>query len=134
MNITIEFCVFELGQLPNFSLNWQFWFFGPSFSKNGILSLKRIKWTPPFNSAYNCLGSKSQLKLIFWARFAHQGQFQSGVKTVSIAILRIPTIIRCVHTIKIKHAITKLKHRTLVSKVWSVLLKQISNIFKQTFL
>ena len=27
---TIEFCKFELAIIPNFSLNWQFWFFGPN--------------------------------------------------------------------------------------------------------
>ena len=31
----MEFCVFELFQVPNFSLNWQFWVFGPNLSKKG---------------------------------------------------------------------------------------------------
>ena len=39
----IEFCIFELAYVQNFSLNWQFSFFGPSLSKKGISSLKRKK-------------------------------------------------------------------------------------------
>ena len=36
VNITIEFCIFELVYVPNFNINWQFWVFGQSLSKNGI--------------------------------------------------------------------------------------------------
>ena len=32
MNTTIEFCIFELVYVPNFSLKWQFWFFNPSLT------------------------------------------------------------------------------------------------------
>ena len=36
--------------MQNFSLNRQFWFFGPN-----LTSFKHIQWTPPLNSAYpNC--------------------------------------------------------------------------------
>ena len=31
MNITIEFCIFELIKVKNFSLNWQFWFLDQIF-------------------------------------------------------------------------------------------------------
>ena len=41
MNITIEFCIFELVLVPNFSWNWQFWFLGPNLPKKGISSLKQ---------------------------------------------------------------------------------------------
>ena len=33
VNITIEFCMFELDKIPNFSLNWQFWIFGPNLPR-----------------------------------------------------------------------------------------------------
>ena len=33
VNTTIEFCILELVLVPNFSLNWQFRFFGPSLPK-----------------------------------------------------------------------------------------------------
>ena len=33
MNRTIEFSIFELVLVPNFSLNWQCWFFGPNLPK-----------------------------------------------------------------------------------------------------
>ena len=35
MNITNEFGILELVLVPNFSLNWQFWFFGPNLPKKG---------------------------------------------------------------------------------------------------
>ena len=47
VNITTEFCVFELVYVPNFSLNWQIWFFGPNLPKKGISGQKRKKWTSP---------------------------------------------------------------------------------------
>ena len=34
MNTTIEFCIFELVLVPNFRLNWQFWFLGPKLPKS----------------------------------------------------------------------------------------------------
>ena len=45
-NIIIEFCLFKLVLVPNFSLNWQFWFFWPDLSKKGFSGLKQKKWTP----------------------------------------------------------------------------------------
>ena len=41
VNIMIEFCMFELFYVPNFSLNRQFWFFGPSLPKKGISTRKQ---------------------------------------------------------------------------------------------
>ena len=40
VNNTNEFSIFELVQVPNFSLNWQFCFFGPSLPKKGTSSPK----------------------------------------------------------------------------------------------
>ena len=53
VNIAIEFCIFELVQVPNFKINWQFWFLGPNLPKKGISSLKQIKWIKSLNSAYS---------------------------------------------------------------------------------
>ena len=52
VNTTIEFCLFKFVLVPNFSLNWQFSFFGPNLLKKGVSSPKQKKWTPPWNSAY----------------------------------------------------------------------------------
>ena len=47
INGAIEFCIFELVSVPNFSLNWQFWFFWPNLPKrdfpveNGKIALVR---------------------------------------------------------------------------------------------
>ena len=40
VNSTTEFCIFKLVLVPNFSLNWQFWFFGPNLPKKGISGWK----------------------------------------------------------------------------------------------
>ena len=41
---SIEFCIFKLVLVPNFSLNWQFWLLGQNLPKKGISGLKQIKW------------------------------------------------------------------------------------------
>ena len=46
LNIIIEFRLFKLVLVPNFSLNWQFWFFWPDLPKKGFSGLKQKKWTP----------------------------------------------------------------------------------------
>ena len=46
VNIIIEFRLFKLVLVPNFSLNWQFWFFWPDLPKEGFSGLKQKKWTP----------------------------------------------------------------------------------------
>ena len=46
MNIIIEFRIFKLVLVPNFSLNWQFWFFWPDLPKKGFSGLKQKKWIP----------------------------------------------------------------------------------------
>ena len=43
VNIIIEFCISNLVYVPNFSLNWQFWFSGPSLTKKGICGWKLKK-------------------------------------------------------------------------------------------
>ena len=46
VNIIIEFWIFKLILVPNFTLNWQFWFFWPDLPKNAFSDLKQKKWTP----------------------------------------------------------------------------------------
>ena len=81
VNITIEFYIFEVVQVTNFSLNWQFWFFEQYLPKGEF-------WWETKASAYHhwilhiwiSLGTKFQLKLpilSFWTRFAQKGYFQS---------------------------------------------------------
>ena len=53
VNSAIEFCIFKLVCVPNFSLNRQFWFFGPNLPQKGVSPLKRKIWTPPMNSAFS---------------------------------------------------------------------------------
>ena len=49
---TIEFCIFELVFALNFTLNKQFWIFGPNLPKKDIYGQKQKKWTLSLNSAY----------------------------------------------------------------------------------
>ena len=46
VNIAIEFCILELLYIPNFSLNWQFLFFGPNFPNKSVSGQKLKKRTP----------------------------------------------------------------------------------------
>ena len=76
VNTTIEFCIVELVSVPNFSLNWQFCFFGPNFPKK-VLSVENRKsqlyhWIVDIRIS---LGTKIQLKqtiLIFWTKFTQK--------------------------------------------------------------
>ena len=42
VNTTIEFCIIELVQVPNFNFD-KFGFFGPNFPKTGVSGLKHKK-------------------------------------------------------------------------------------------
>ena len=53
VNTTVEWCVYELVKVPNFSLNWQFWVFGPNLPTKGVLSRKQKNWTSSMNSVYS---------------------------------------------------------------------------------
>ena len=93
-NITTEFCILEWVKVPNFNLNWQFWFLEPNLLKMSIWS-KLEKSDQLINSSYfkflvanfsfkdkicpkrvfpaKTLGSKFQLEVtifIFWTKFA----------------------------------------------------------------
>ena len=41
VNTTTEFWIFELLWVPNFSLNWQFRYFGPNLPKKSVSGIKR---------------------------------------------------------------------------------------------
>ena len=53
IDTTIEFCIFELVFVSNFTLNKQFWIFGPNLPKKDIYGQKQKKWTSSLNSAYS---------------------------------------------------------------------------------
>ena len=64
VNSAIEFCIFELVSVPNFNLNWQFWFFGPNLLLKGIPTRNQKneyhRWILHIRIS---LGTKFQLKL-----------------------------------------------------------------------
>ena len=88
MNTTIDFCIFELVYVPNFSLNRQFWFFGPNLPRKCVSGLKLKKWHWILHIWIN-LGTKFLLKLtslIFWIMFVQKGYFQSKTNKMNSTI------------------------------------------------
>ena len=90
MDITIEFVIFELVKVPNFSLNWQFCFFGLKSSQKGYFSLKQkiehYHWIPHIRIS---LGTKFQVKLtifIFWSKLAQNRYHWSKTEKVNSTI------------------------------------------------
>ena len=53
IDTTIEFCIFELAFVFNFTSNKQFWIFGTNLLEKDIYSQKLKKWTSLLNSAYS---------------------------------------------------------------------------------
>ena len=75
-NISTEFSIFKLVYWPNFSLNWQFWFFEPNLQKSVFLvecgKSEHYHWVLNIRIS---LGTKFQLKLTvlnFRAEFAQK--------------------------------------------------------------
>ena len=91
MNTTIEFCIFELVLVPNFGLNWQFWFIGSSLPKKGVSGLNtKSKYHHCILHIRISLGNKLQVKLrilIFWTKLVQKGEFQSEANKVNIIIV-----------------------------------------------
>ena len=86
VDTTIEFCIFELVFVSNYTLN-NFEFFGPNFPKKYICGQKRKSehhhWIPLIQIL---LGTKFQLKLtilIFLTRFTQKGFFWSKTEKVN---------------------------------------------------
>ena len=50
LNSAIDFCIFELVEVLNFSLNRQFWNVGAKFAQKVCFWSKTKKWTSPLNS------------------------------------------------------------------------------------
>ena len=53
IDTTIEFCIFELVFVSDFTLKKQFWIFGANFPRKHIYGQKQKNWTPSWNSAYS---------------------------------------------------------------------------------
>ena len=95
MKSTIEFCIFELVWVPNFSLSWQFWFLGPRFPKR-VIPVKNIKsehhhWILHIQISG---GTKFQFKLtilIFFYQICSKKEFP--VENGKIALVRASMIV-----------------------------------------
>ena len=86
IDTTIEFCIFELVFVSNFTLNKQFWIFGPNLPKKDMVKNRKIEhhhWIPLIQIS---LGTKFQLKLtilIFLTRFTQKGFSWSKTEKVN---------------------------------------------------
>ena len=82
----IDYCIFELVFVTNFTLNKQFWIFGPNLPKKDMVKNRKTDyhhWIPLFQIS---LGTKFQLKLtilIFLTRFTQKGFFWSKTEKVN---------------------------------------------------
>ena len=90
LNITIEFYIFELVWVPNFTLNNQSWNLDQIYPKR-VFSLEKEKsehqrWVLHIRIS---LATKFQLKLtilIFWTKFLEKGYFRSKTEKVNTTI------------------------------------------------
>ena len=90
VNIIIEFSLFKLVLLLNFSLNWQFWVFWPDSPKKVFFWPKTEKVNTIYflhNSAHSNWSSvkfQHNMKiLIFWIKFAQKGIFGQKLKKLT---------------------------------------------------
>ena len=87
----IELHVLELVYIPNFNLNWQFWFFGRNLSKKDISGRKEKKWTSPLNSAildiWEWFSSEIFLQSIFRLKSRLIGKSELIKKYLTIRLL-----------------------------------------------
>ena len=90
VNIIIEFGLFKLVFVAHFSLNRQFWSFGPDLPKKGFSGLKQKKWMPHVFyiilhiqiSLVRNFSSSWQTIFVFWIK----RYFQSKTEKVKIII------------------------------------------------
>ena len=90
MKVTIEFYMFKLILVLNFSFNKQFWFFGGNFPKR-ILVVKNRKneHNHSILHIWISLGIKidfEQLVLTFWTKFDQKGYIESKKKKEEVNI------------------------------------------------
>ena len=82
-----EFCICTLVKVPNFSLNWKFWFFGPNCTKRTFLVKKsKIEHQHWILHIPGSLNTKLQLRLIvliFQTKFAQKHYFCSQTEKVN---------------------------------------------------
>ena len=104
VNTTIEFCIIELVLVPNFSLNWQFSFFGPNLPKKRVSGLKQKSeqrhWILHTRVS---LGTKFQPKLtilIFFDQICPKKEFlvENGKSTLVRASMVVTYYTKLFHT------------------------------------
>ena len=70
-NTTIEFYILKLVKVPNFSLNWQFYIFGPNLPQKGVYGLKQK------SPIFACVHGRYLLYLTFPYRGQHTQRYSN---------------------------------------------------------
>ena len=78
MSITIDFCTSELVLVPNFCLNWQFWYFEPNLPKEYLVKNGK-KWTTYESHIFQISTYQTAASRI---KFASKWYFQSKTEKV----------------------------------------------------
>ena len=90
MSPTSDFCIFELVLVPNFSLNWQFWFFGPNFPKKGVSRLTQKSehhdWILHTRISLSTKFQFTLTVLIFFTKFAQNRHFRSKTEKLHLCV------------------------------------------------
>ena len=83
MNISIELCIFELVYVPNYSLNWQFWFFGPNLPKRLFLvengKSEHLHWILHIRISLDTI-------LVFWTIFTKKGYLRCKTENLRFCV------------------------------------------------
>ena len=82
MNTTNKFCLFKSVYIPNFTLNCQFWFFGPNLAKEYLVKIGK-KWTTYESHIFQISRYQTSASRI---KFAPKGYFQSKTEKVNSTI------------------------------------------------
>ena len=89
--ITIEFCIFELVCVLNFSFNKIFWFFGTNFQKRGYMqsktgTIEHHHWILHIQIRSITKFQLDLTTLIFWTKFPKKGHFRSKIGNMNVTI------------------------------------------------
>ena len=89
--ITIEFCIFELVCVLNFSFNKIFWFFGTNFRKRGYMqsktgTIEHHHWILHIRIRSITKFQLDLTTLIFWTKFPKKGHFRSKIGNMNVTI------------------------------------------------
>ena len=89
MNITIEFCTSELVLVPNFCLNWHFWFFEPNLPKEYLVKIGK-RWTTYESDIFQISRYQtSAWRIIFASKWYFQSKTEKVNSTTKFCVFKL---------------------------------------------